>query len=185
MEPQGRAPSFCSELKGGTRMRKSLLAVATGAALRAALQPPRINLPKAPQMLRLSCKARHRINQLWPPFRRLLRTSRVCRVDRRQVDRPPMSPGGWVPRWIARGTSGRHRTNSSCRTGQAGTPQTAWAIACHRCTSGEGKGGTQFSRMPLPFLEYARGPGDRAERSAVRYSNNGQVAARKNAARNG
>jgi hypothetical protein len=51
-----------------------------------------------------------------------------------------------VPRWIARGTSGRHRTNSSCRTGQAGTPQTAWAIACHRWTSGAGKGGTHRAR---------------------------------------
>ena len=36
-------------------------------------------------------QARHRINQLWPPFRRLLRMSRVCRVDNSGGQAPNVS----------------------------------------------------------------------------------------------
>ena len=79
-----------------------------------------------------------------------------------------------MPRWIARGTSGRHRTNSSCRTGQPGTPQTAWAIACHRCTSGEGEGryamtsSAECLSHSVEYARWARETGQKEAQCAVR-----------------
>ena len=58
-----------------------------------------------------------------------------------------------MPRWIARGTSGRHRTNSSCRAGQAVTLKLRGLsrVIDVRRVRGRAVRKYQFSRMPLPF----------------------------------
>ena len=94
-------------------MKNSLLAVATGLALSCGAataqdqSPPNTtNAPTELQGTPLNKPAVATVPEA---------ATEVAGVPRGSQTSEQVFPKGWVPRWIARGTSGRHRTNSSCR----------------------------------------------------------------------